>query len=295
MRGRRLLYAAIGTALLVVLMRTYPAPKPLFGLRAPEPASELAADFDAARCGQLRGKVIWSGPHPEVKPIELIRVANLPDGQTRVPNPNAPRIQNERLVDVFVYLEKVDLRQAHAWTLAPVVVEARTSGLKVKQGTASGRMGIVRRGQSVDLVSAEQVQPFHSIRGRGADFFTQMLPIPNRPVSRVMPDAGIVELTSASGYYWLRGHLLVSDHPYAALTTTENDTVFAQVPHGDYDLVCWAPNWHIEKVESDPEWAAPVRMHFRPGVTKRQRVHVKAGEVVDWTTSFTAADFEPAK
>jgi hypothetical protein len=195
---------------------------------------------------------------------------------------------------VFVYLDQVDPRKSHAWTLPPVAVEARKTGLTVKQNEQSKRMGIVRRGEPVALVSGEQTGPsnlFHSIRGRGADFFTQMLPVPNQPVHRVLPDAGIVELTSASGYYWLRAYLLVIDHPYAAISAADGTVALDQVPEGNYELVCWVPNWHIERVESDPEWAAPVRMYFRSAVEKRQKFHVKAGEAVDLKNNFAGADF----
>jgi hypothetical protein len=196
-----------------------------------------------------------------------------------------------------VYLAKVDLARSRAWTLPPASVEARRSGFTVNQGDRPGSVAIVRRGEAVELVSRENIDPVtklpavHSIRGRGAAFFTQMLPDPDGPIKRILPAEGFVELSSGSGYYWLRGYLFVSDHPYAAVTGPDGTFELGQVPDGEYELVCWKANWHVERTEPDPELVGPARLFFRPPVEKRQRVHVVAGQAVDASFTFAAADF----
>ncbi|HEX3149352.1 MAG TPA: hypothetical protein VHR66_14860 [Gemmataceae bacterium] len=289
MRGRGLLYAAIGAAILILLLRSAPAPKPLHPLREPEPTTELGGSFDAGQCGQVHATIAWGGPLPLVKPIDVIRIAVPLDGQTQMPNPNAPRIQNDRVAGVFVYLARVDLRKSHEWTLPSPTIEVRTKELVINQAGVSGRVGIARRGQAVDLVSRDAA--FQSIRGRGANFFTQMLTTPDQPVRRVLSDAGVVELSSASGYYWLRGYLLVLDHPYAAVTTPDGTIDLEQVPEGDYELTCWMPNWRVERIENDPEWAAPVRLYYEAPVVKRRPISVKAGQRVNVTFPFATKDF----
>ena len=72
-----------------------------------------------------------------------------------------------------------------------------------------------------------------------------MLPDPDRPLTRQLTESGIVELSSGSGYYWLRGYLLVSDHPYATVCGPNGAFRFGQVPDGEYELACWVPNWQI--------------------------------------------------
>ena len=183
-----------------------------------------------------------------------------------MPNPNAPRVHNGRLAEAVVYLAGVDPRRSAPWKPAPVSVEVKRGAPLVKAGDRTGRVGVVRRGDAVDLISREAVDPvtagpaLHSIRGRGAAFFTQMLPAPNRPVSRMLTDAGVVELSSGSGYYWLCAYLFVSDHPYAAVTGPDGAFDFADVPDGEYEAVCWVPNWHVDRFENDPElsmWGGP--------------------------------------
>jgi hypothetical protein len=291
MRGRWLVWAAVVTGLVVWGLYTPPAPRPLLPLYEPEPPADLGAAFDPARCVTIRGSVEWAGAVPTVPPIDLIHAQVSPESRKKYPNPNSPRVKNGRLADAIVYLTAVDPRRSSPWAHPPVTVEVTRPAIVVRQGDRTGRAGVVRRGGGVNLVAHEVA--LHSIRARGAEFFTQMLPHPDRPVTRQFDDAGIVELSSGSGYYWLRGYLLVSDHPYATVTGPDGAFQLPQVPDGQYDLVCWVPNWQIERLENDPEWVAPVRLYFRPGIEKRHKVVVTAGAVQDVRVTFSAADFGP--
>jgi hypothetical protein len=301
MRGRRLVFAAIATVLIVWLMRTAPPPRPLYPIHEPPPTTELGAAFDPARCGIVRGEVRWSGDVPAVAPIELVRVRNPPAGMKHVSNPNVPRVTGGRLADAVVRLIGIEAARSAPWPepVPTTSVEVTRTALVVKQGGQAGRVAVVRRGQEVELVALEDVDTatslatVHSVRGRGAAFFTQMLATANRPVSRPMPEAGVVELSSGAGYYWLRGYLFVSDDPYAAVTGGDGTFSLSQVPDGEYEAVCWVPNWHIERWEHDPEWSGdPVRLFFKPAVEKRQRLAVKAGQFSDLHFTFSAADFD---
>jgi hypothetical protein len=300
MRGRRLWYLAIFTGLLLWVLYTPRRPKPLFPIHEPGRAPEPASAFDPTRCGTVRGTVEWSGVAPVAEPIKRTSVRIPPAETSTVPNPNAPHIKNGRLADALVYLDRVDPRRSAPRQPDPVSVEARLTGFTVRRGKCPGRIAVVRRGDPVELVSCDPVdpvtrEPLHSIRGRGAAFFTQMLPIPAKPVSRTLTDPGIVELSSGSGYYWLRGYLFVTDQPYASMTGPDGAVRFSNVPDGEYEAVCWIPNWHVDHFENDPElsmWGGPVRMAFRPAVEKRQKVVVKAGQETELKFTLSAADFD---
>jgi hypothetical protein len=300
MRGRRLWYLAIFTGLLLWALYTPRRPQSLYPIRDPAPSVPLGTAFDKAHCGAVRGTVEWSGAVPAAEPIQVINVHIPPAENRTVPNPNTPRINSGRLSDALVYLVGVDPPRSAAWGPDPVCIQARKSGLTVQQGRRPGRVAIVRRGDPVRLVSCDPVDPvtrgpLHSIRGRGAAFFTQMLPVPDRRVSRTLAEPGIVELSSGSGYYWLRGYVYVSDHPYAAVSRPDGTIDFVDVPDGEYEAVCWVPNWHVDRFENDPElslWGGPARMTFRPAVEKRQRVVVRAGQVAELKFRLSASDFE---
>jgi len=291
MRGWRLVVFIIATAAIVWLMRTSGPPRSLYPIRPPDPvASDLGSAFDPARSGSVSGHVRWDGPRPSVEPMRLGQVANPPGGQTELPNPNAPNISKDnRLAGAVVWLVGGPPSRSRPWPSPPVTVDVAQLGLVVQQGPSQGRYGIVRRGTEVEFGTHEA--SLHSVRGRGASFFTQMLATPDQPVRRVLSDSGIVELSSGSGYFWLRGYLVVSDHPHVVVTGSNGSFRFDQVPDGEYDIVCWEANWQIDRLERDPELLGPVRLYFRPPLQSRQRVVVKAGgdQVVDFAISAAQA------
>ena len=300
MRGRRLVFAAIATVLLVWLMRTAPPPRLLYPIREPRPTTELGGAFDPARCGTVRGKVGWSGDVPAVPPIELLTVRNPPAAKPRVPNPNAPRITDGLLADAVVYLVGIDTARSGPWRLPPASVEVTRMGLVVKQGATPAGW----RSSGVPTRS-NWFPGKKSIRRPGSSSFTRSAAAgPHSshkcyrrraaPSAGSFPEPGVVELTSGSGYYWLRGYLFVSDHPYAAVTGPDGGFDFVQVPDGEYEAVCRVANWHVERTENDPEWSGPVRLFFKPAVEKRQRVTVSAGKVGELQFAISAADFDRA-
>jgi hypothetical protein len=302
MRGRWLVFAAIATVLLLWLLRTpsQPQPQPLYPISESQPAtSELGTEPDKTFCGTVRGSIQWSGGVPSVQPIVITKVTSPPTAQPQYPNPNAPRILNGRLADAIVYLVGVNVRRSKGWNPSPTTVTVDRTRISV--GGRGGRIGIVRRGQDVEFLAHEQVDPatnrpiLHSVRGRGAAFFTQMLTVADRPVRRPMPDNGLVELSSGSGYCWLRGYLFVTDTPYAAVTGADGEFTFPDVPNGDYEAVCLVPNWHVDHFENDPElfiYEGSARLVFRPTVEKQQKVSIEAGKLSDVSFTFSNADFD---
>ena len=297
MRGLRLVSFVVLTVAVLWLMRTGSPPRPLYPIREPiSRPSDFGSAFDPARCGTVAGSVRWQGAIPVVEPIPLVQVLEPPPGIAQVANPNAPQVSKDnRMADTVVFLVNVDGKRSKQWESPATTVEITRKALVVRQGAASGSYGVVPRGAAVEFVSRDliaQAEAQHSIRGRGAAFFTQMVQVPNQAVRRVMNDPGIVELTSGSGYYWLRAYLVVSDHPYAAVTGRDGSFRFDQVPDGDYEIHCWKANWHIERMERDPEWLGPVRMYFRPPAEHRQTLKVSSSRDSSVTFTFSAPDFD---
>jgi hypothetical protein len=299
MRGRRLLVLVVVTAVLVWLMRTGRTPKPLHDIHeAPHSSPDLGSAFDPARCGTIKGTVRWAGNPPTVPTISLTQVPKPPDGKTQIGNPNAPRITTDgSLAGAIVFLTCVEPKRSKPWEHPRASVEVTRSILMIRQGSAEQSCGIALAGSAVNLLSREPASSepaLHSIRGRGAAFFTQMLPVSDRPVSRELSEPGIVELSSGSGYYWLRAYLAVREHPYVAVTGADGAFRFEQVPDGQYEIHCWKANWHIDRLERDPESLGPVRLYYRPPVELRKRMTVNAGRTESIDFTLTTADFEPS-
>jgi hypothetical protein len=241
-------------------------------------SSPIESQFDAATTGTLRGEVNWTGPIPTVAPITINRFT--PDA-TRVEhlqfvNPHAPAVNESRqLANAIVFLRGVDPAKAKPWHHPPVTVEVADGHAMIRQGDSGYLVGFVKRGDSITMVSRQPI--FHAVRARGAAFFTYTLPDANQPRQRVLAQNGRVELSSAASQMALRGHIFVDEHPYYTRTDANGRFQLEQVPAGKYELVCWRPNWNIERIEHDPETLLNARLYYKAPFEKVVNVSIEAG------------------
>jgi hypothetical protein len=263
--------------------------------RPAAPPRASASAFEPATAGTIAGRVTWAGPPPAVPPFEIR--AFIPAGEPGRPrlvraNPNAPTIEplSRGVVSAVVYLRGVAADKARPWDLAPVRVEQRDRRLHVVQGGADAPVGFVRTGDEVEMVSREQ--QFHALHAGGAAFFTLTFPDPDRPRKRRLPSRGLVELTSAAGYYWMRAYLFVDDHPYYTRTDARGRFRFDGVPPGRYEVVCWHPSWVEQRHDRDPETSLVTRLFFRAPVERPQQVELAPRGSVAAEFTLSVADFE---
>jgi hypothetical protein len=258
--------------LLAVLLASVPAcadSLPSAGHQPIGPSPDAASRFDPSAAGAISGQVVWSGELPAAAPftyrIDAALVNSLSDLHLRR-NPYASNIDpSTRAVrDVLVYLRGVDVERARPWNHTPVRVEQGDLQLEVVQGDRMTPIGFVRRGDSIEMVSRDP--RYHALHASGAEYFTLAFPDPDQPLTRVLDHAGVVELTSGAGYYWMRAYLIVDDHPYYTCTDSDGRFTLAQVPPGRYDLVCWMPNCQESGHDRDPETGFVTRIRFKPSL-----------------------------
>ncbi|MCI0699811.1 MAG: carboxypeptidase-like regulatory domain-containing protein, partial [Planctomycetia bacterium] len=242
---------------------------------------ELASEFDPTTCGTVTGLVTWTGPIPDVPPVQYIRPRKDGSGYDTdtLTLPNAPRVDwvTRGLEGAVVCLRGVNPTQARPWNLPPVSVEFRERQLLVIQGDRAGRTGFVRRGTAVSMQSTES--DFHILRARGSAFFSLAFPDPHQPLSRPFDHPGRVELSSGAGFYWQSADLFICEHPYFAVTNAEGRFSFSEVPAGKYELVAWHPNWVITRTERNPESGLPNRLHYASALETARPVVVAQGRV----------------
>ncbi len=260
--------------------------------REEAPVTELGANFDPDAAGTVRGQVVWSGDVPDVPPLRVWALPFDPPGiGPSRPNPYAPAVDpaTHGVRDVRVSLRGVDPRRSRPWDLPPVRVALRDFRIDVCQGDGRGRVGFVRRGEAVEVVSEQAVS--HTMRADGVEFWTLAFPDPGRPLSRRLSRTGVVELSSGSGYFWTRAELLVTEHPYVAATDAEGRFTLTRVPPGRYELVCRLPDWRVRRQERDPETMRAVRLVFGPPAELVTPVTVRAGETCSVTVPFGEGAF----
>jgi hypothetical protein len=246
-----------------------------------------------APAGTIRGRVTWTGDVPAVPPFRGwtdVGLEKTPPRRQVHPNPNAPAVgAGGGIGNAVVFLRGVDVRRARPWDLPPVRVLQRDYGLHVRQGETESRDGFVRRGTAVEMVAAEPV--FHALHASGAAYFSLTFPDPDVVRRRTLDRPGVVELSSAAGYYWARAYLFVDEHPYYVHTDADGRFELSQVPPGAYEVVCWLPSWREADHSRDPETTLITRLHFRPPVERVRPVRLGQGDTAEVTFTLSAEDF----
>jgi hypothetical protein len=245
---------------------------------APEPPAptEAAPTFDRARTGTLSGRVQWEGDVPALPACRFFATPTLPGGTYVSPYLPCVDAASAGVREAIIYLRGVEPRQARAWHHGPVRVEHSQRELSIHQDEGDFQTGFVRRGSEIAVLSRDR--EYHCLRGRGADFFAIPLPDADAVSRRRLDRAGVVELTSASGFYWMHGYLFVAEHPYYARSDERGSFVLEQVPTGTYEVVCWLPSWVVASRERDPESGLVSRLMLAAPGEQRQTVHIAAGE-----------------
>jgi hypothetical protein len=257
---------------------------------------EAGREFDAPTAGTIRGQVIWQGALPEV-PGYRSPVSPGAEHAGQPPrlwfNPNVPRIDptGKGVAGAVVFLRGIDPRRARPWDHPPVRVELRDYQIHICQGDRDEKTGFVRRGDAIEMVSRQKL--FHALRVRGSAFFTRAFPDAEQPCRHRLDRLGIAELSSGCGYFWMRGWLFVDDHPYYTHSDAEGHFALPQVPPGQYELVCWLPNWREVSRELDAETALICRLSFRPPVEIVQPVQLGPRQTRTVAVQVDASRFGP--
>jgi hypothetical protein len=178
-----------------------------------------------------------------------------------------------------VFLRGIDPHAAKPWDHPGVRIEFKDRQLIVHQGKHISSVGFVPVGGEIAFVNSDA--DYQLLRARGAAFFAAPLQVLDHPSQRTLSKAGMVELTSGAGYYWLRGHLFVAEHPYYTRTDADGRFSLEQVPDGTYELICWMPSWVVTHREYDPEAGIMVRYIWAEPKEQVQAVTVRAGGAVE--------------
>jgi hypothetical protein len=96
----------------------------------------------------------------------------------------------------------------------------------------------------------------------------------------------------------MHAYIFVDEHPYYTRTDAQGRFELSQVPPGDYEVVCWMPNWNKARHERDPEAGTIIRWFFGPPLERVQAVSLTPAAIamVNFPLTgdlFAAADGRP--
>ena len=129
----------------------------------------------------------------------------------------------------------VSLNGVPAGSKAPV--NAAPAKMDQKQCVFVPRVVVVPAGGTVEFLNSDRL--LHNVRGGGKD---------NPPFNRAQPHARTIAIGFKSPevlrvdcdlHSWMRGWIVVAEHPFYAVTNEEGEFVFENVPPGKYKLQAW--------------------------------------------------------
>jgi hypothetical protein len=240
----------------------------------------------------ITGQVVWNAEIPQ---FATFRSLEFPLGDNPAPppprvwaNPNLPQIEpsSRQLAGAIVWLQSADGKELKApGAYAPVAVTLREHRFELTQGKRKrSKVGLVRRGESVKFQSQQEL--FHSVQIRGANFAARTLPRLGDESQVTFNEPGITEMVSGAGYFWMRAYLLVTEHPWAAITDDSGRFELANVPAGEYRVVAWHPNWRVKKKERNPDNFRIQYLQFEDPLMVEKKVTLKTDDINDLKISF---------
>lgn len=257
--------------------------------------ADLGSQFDADTAGSISGQVRWTGEVPVVPPFhaKITPRDYLCRDWRDWPHPYAPQVHPETkgVAEAVIYLEGVDPLRSRPWDHPRATVVIEDYHFRIDQGTYRGRIGIHRRGKSLEMVS--RLPLFDSIMARGSTFFSLPFPDADKPQSRFLHNRGVVELSSGGSRFWERAHVFIDDHPYYARTDANGRFTLDRVPSGRYRIVCWLPSWHRAGHVRNADTGEICEVSFQPPARVGREVVVEAGARTPVEFLLSQEDFPP--
>lgn len=236
-------------------------------LSSPTPSAEAAppvvtpAPASQAGFGTIKGRLVYGGANAPALPVVKVE--------------NQPFCQDQKLVDRALQVDSKSKGVAHAFAYLPAPKgknpEAEKALLKKtprvdidnKDCEFVPRNTALHKGQEVDFTSSDPVG--HNSHYTGFSQSKNMALAPKGKVSAKLQAEKRPIPLKCDIHPWMKGHILVLDHPFFAVTGEDGSFEITGVPAGAQNVVVWQ-----EKVG-----------YVTKGAAKGQPVDVKAGGVVD--------------
>ena len=203
--------------------------------------------------GSIAGRVIYTGPPPAA--------ARLPVRKNR--DVCGESAADERLIvgpnrglrNVAVWLDGIDAGKPRE--TAPAVLDNVAC-------TFVPRVQVMTVGQTLHLRNSDAI--LHNVHARRNSFttiFNLGLPHWSEKTHRfAQPGRVIVDCDVL--HTWMRAYIIVTDHPYAAVTSSDGRFRLAHIPAGDYSVRFWHEHFgeRTRPVTIHPGRTTPVRLRY---------------------------------
>jgi plastocyanin len=191
-------------------------------------AALCAAAATSVSAATLKGNVRYAGPRVEKKTFP-VTIDQYLCGKEKEAG-DLVLSSNSGIRNVVVSLHGVPAGSKAPANGAPAKMDQ-------KQCVFVPRVVVVPVGGTVEFLNSDRL--LHNVRGSGKE---------NPPFNRAQPHARTISIVFKSPeilrvdcdlHSWMRGWIVVAEHPFYAVTNEEGEFVFENVPPGNYKLQAW--------------------------------------------------------
>lgn len=182
----------------------------------------------SASAASLKGNVRYSGAPIERKKY-TVTIDQYVCGKEKLAG-DLVLSPNNGILNAVVSLEGVASGAKGPMTATPVIMDQ-------KECVFTPRVVVVPAGGTVEFLNSDRL--LHNVKGGGKQ---------NSPFNRAQPHARSISIAFRSPevlrvdcdlHSWMRGWVVVAEHPYYAVTNAEGEFSFDNVPPGKYQLAVW--------------------------------------------------------
>jgi plastocyanin len=185
----------------------------------------------------IKGVVNFSGKAPEMKVPKKRKDAEF--CKTKEVKYNSVLVDGGKLAETFVRLSNDSVKGEYP---AP----AKHGEIDQSDCMYSPRIQGVIAGQEIDIKNQDgTLHNVHTFKGTET-WFNQAQPKGSPSISKELEEAKVIKFT-CDVHPWMRGFVVVSSHPFFAVSGKDGSFSIDKVPAGKYDVEAWHPHYGLKK------------------------------------------------
>jgi plastocyanin len=225
--------------------------KPSAEAAAPGKEKEKAGAEPKMGTATIKGVVSFTG-----KPVEMKSPAKRKDAEfckDKDVKYNAVIVKDGKLQDVFVRLANGAVKGDWKAT--------KKAEIDQKNCMYEPRIQGVVAGGEIEIKNSDgTLHNVHTFKGTET-WFNQAQPKGSEPVKKELEDTKVIKFT-CDVHPWMRGFVVVTDHPFFAVSGADGSFTIDKVPAGKYDVEAWHSQYGLKKGTVEVVDGKPAEVNF---------------------------------
>lgn len=198
--------------------------------------SVLSSSVFAQNWGTVKGRLVFGGEAPEPAVLEIERDADVCGKNGLVDESLVVNKDNRGLRYVAIWLDTKEKLPIHPDLVSPA---KEIPVLDNKGCRFEPHMMAVRTGQVMHLTNSDSVAHNAAVYVRRSTPFSEIIPQTQPLEKKFAKPETFPTRVDCSIHAWMKAWLIISDHPYVAITDADGNFELKNVPVGEWKFKFW--------------------------------------------------------